>query len=371
MARVKRPLHGGNIYEAARALGCNPNEIIDFSASINPLGPSPRVWKAITSSKHLVTHYPDPDSWDLRRALATSWRIDPAHFVVGNGSTELIDALPRALGIDQLLVVQPTFSEYAAAMTRAGGKVCSLYADRNDGYAIPLDRLRRVIETGRSGRHRVDAVILCHPNSPTGQACTGEEMVRLAKTACRYGRWLIIDESFADYCPDRSILRWARVWPRVVVLRSMTKFYALPGLRVGYAVSAQITVRRIQRQLPPWSVSVMGQVAAVAALNDAGHAHKSLTFMAQERERFERRLAGLPGCTVMPTCANYILLELPHRRAVHTISQQLREQGLLIRDCSLVPGLNSRSIRLAVRTIDENERLVRTLSRLLTKGVSR
>lgn len=370
MARVKGLLHGGNIYVAARELECKPGEIVDFSASINPLGPSLRVWKAIASSKHLLTHYPDPDCWDLRRALATFWRIDPGHFVVGNGSTELINALPRALGIHRLLVVQPTFSEYAAAMTRAGGRVLSLYAGRNDHYAIPLDRLRLAIETGRSGGHSFDAVILCHPNSPTGQACTAEEMVQLAKTASRHGRWLIIDESFADYCPDRSILRRARSWPSVVVLRSMTKFYAVPGLRVGYAVSAQTTVRRIQRQLPPWSVSVMGQVAAVAALDDVAHARKSLTFMAQERERFHTRLASLPGCTVMPTCANYVLLELPHGREAKTITRQLREHGLLIRDCSIIPGMNTRSIRLAVRTVHENNRLIRILSRLLTKGVS-
>ena len=370
MAGVKRPVHGGNIYEAARALGCNPGEIVDFSASINPLGPSPRVWKAITSSKQLLTHYPDPDSWDLRRTLAMFWRIDPGHFVVGNGSTELIDALPRALGIHRLLVVQPTFSEYAAAMTRAGGQVVSLYADRSDHYAIPLDRLHRAIETGRSGGHVFDAMLLCHPNSPTGQACTAEEMAQLAKMAARHGRWLIIDESFADYCPDRSILRRARAWSSVVVLRSMTKFYALPGLRVGYAVSAPTTIERLQRQLPPWSVSVIGQVAAEAALGDVAHARKSLTFMARERERFHTRLTALPGCTVMPTFANYVLLELPHGREAHPITQQLRAKGLLIRDCSLVPGMNTRSIRLAVRTVHQNNRLIRMLSQLVAKGVS-
>jgi len=372
MGRVNtHPLHGGNIYEAARELECRPSEIVDFSASINPLGPSPRVWKAIASSSQLLSHYPDPDCWDLRRALAAFWRIDPGHLAIGNGSTELIDALPRALGIHRLLVAQPTFSEYAAAMTRAGGQVLSLYADRKDHYAIPADRLCRVIETGRTEGHSFDAVVLCHPNSPTGQACTVEEMVRLAKTADRHGRWLIIDESFADYCPDRSILRQARSWPRVVVLRSMTKFYALPGLRVGYAVSARTTIGRLQRQLPPWSVSVMGQVAAVAALADVVHARKSLAFMAQERERFHARLSALPGCTVMTTCANYFLLELPPGRKAKTITQRLREHGLLVRDCSLVPGMNARSIRLAVRTVLENDRFLRTLSRVLTTGVSR
>ena len=141
MARLRARVHGGDIYSAARELKRDPTEILDFSASINPLGPSPQVWKAITASRHLLSHYPDPNCWDLRQALATFWRIDPEQIVVGNGSTELIEALPRALGIHRLLVVHPTFSEYAAAMVRAGGQATALFADRNDQYAIPIDRL--------------------------------------------------------------------------------------------------------------------------------------------------------------------------------------------------------------------------------------
>ncbi len=365
MDTVRKRPHGGNIYHVARELDCDPEDIIDFSASINPLGPSPHVWKAIASSRHLLAHYPDADCWELRQALAAFWRMDPDQIVVGNGSTELIDALPRALGMHRLLVVQPTFSEYAAAMRRAGTQTTTLYADRIDDYAIPVDRLCRVMETGRNEGRSFDSVMLCHPNSPTGQACTVDDLMRLARSARKRGLWLIIDESFADYCSDRSVLRRAVSWPHVVVLRSMTKFYALPGLRVGYAVSAQTTVRRIQRQLPPWSVGTMGQVAALAALNDETHARTSLTFMIQERERFRRKLAALPGCAVMPTYANYCLVELPPAHPARDITERLRRKRVLIRDCSSVPGATSRSIRLAVRTRSENDRLLRELSHLL------
>lgn len=370
MARLRTRLHGGDIYGAARELGRDPSKILDFSASINPLGPSPHAWNAITASRRLLSHYPDPACWDLRQALATFWHIDPEQIVVGNGSTELIEALPRALGIHRLLVVQPTFSEYAAAMARAGGRATALYADRSDQYAIPIDRLCRVMETGRNDGRPIDGVVLCHPNSPTGQACSADEVARLAKAARRRGLWLVIDEAFADYCPDRSVLPHAASWPGVVVLRSMTKFYALPGLRVGYAVATHTAVSRLRRQLPPWSVCVMGQVAALAALNDAAHARKSLRFMARERERFGKLLAALPGCVVMPTCANYFLVELPRGRHARDITEYLRSKGLLIRDCSSVPGTNSRSIRLAVRTVQDNDRLIRTLSRLLLQGIS-
>ncbi|HWF61594.1 MAG TPA: threonine-phosphate decarboxylase CobD [Nitrospira sp.] len=369
MPPLKTRLHGGDIYGAARELNRDPDEILDFSASINPLGPSSHVWKAITASRHLLSHYPDPHCWDLRQALATFWCTDPEQIAVGNGSTELIDVLPRALGIHRLLVVQPTFSEYAAAMRRAGGQATSLYADRSDQYAIPIDRLCRVMETGRSEGRSINGIVLCHPNSPTGQACSGDDVARLAAAARRRGFWLVIDEAFADYCPERSVLPHAASWPHVVVLRSMTKFYALPGLRVGYAVATPTVVRRLRRQLPPWSVSVMGQVAAVAALNDASHARQSLRFMAQERERFKMLLAALPGCLVLPTHTNYFLMELPRGRHAREMTEQLRNEGLLVRDCSSVPGCNARSIRLAVRSQQENNRLIQALSNLLHDGV--
>lgn len=370
MARLNVRAHGGDVHAAARELGRDSAEILDFSASINPLGPSPHVWQVIARSRHLLSHYPDPDCWDLRQALAAFWRIAPEQIVVGNGSTELIDALPRALGIHRLLVVQPTFSEYAAAMVRAGGQAAALYADRRDQYALPINRLCHVIEAGQHDGRSIDGIVLCHPNSPTGQACTPDDIARLAKAARRRGIWLVIDEAFADYCPDRSVLPHASSWPHMVVLRSMTKFYALPGLRVGYAVATRTVVKRLRRQLPPWSVSAMAQVAALAAVNDAAHAHKSLRFMARERNRVRTLLAALPGCAVMPTCANFFLVELPRGRHASNITEHLRSQCLLIRDCSSLPGMTSRSIRLAVRTVQDNDRLIRTLSQLLAQGVS-
>ena len=365
MPRLKARLHGGDIYGAARELNRDPAEILDFSASINPLGPSSQVWKAITSAKHLLSHYPDPHCWDLRQTLAMFWRIDPEQILVGNGSMELIDALPRALGIHRLLVVQPTFSEYAAAMKRAGGEAASLYADRSDQYAIPIDRLCQAMETGRSNGRSIDGIVICHPNSPTGQACSADDVARLATIAKRQRLWLVIDEAFADYCPEHSVLPHAASWPHVVVLRSMTKFYALPGLRVGYAVATRTVVRRLRRQLPPWSISVMGQIAARAALSDAAHARKSLRFMARERERLKGLLAALPGCSILPTHANYFLMELPRGWHARKMTGQLENEGLLVRDCSSVPGCNTRSIRLAVRSPRENDRLIKVLSNLL------
>lgn len=367
MAPVKKPVHGGDVYAASRELGRDVTELIDFSASINPLGPSPKVWRAITGARHLVPHYPDPECWDLRQALASRWRVEPARILIGNGSIELIHALPRALKIDHLLLVQPTFSEYAASMARAGGCVTTVCADRDEQYALPIDRLCRLLERPTKGSRAFDGILLCNPNSPTGQACGADDVMKLARAARRRGVWLIVDETFADYCPERSILPPASSWSRVVVLRSLTKFYGLPGLRLGYAVAAPTVIRQLRSELPPWSVNAMGQVAALAALHDTAHAKKSLQFVLKERTRMAKELAGLPGCTLFPAHANFLFMELPRGWHGGKLTEQLRRKGLLIRDCSSVPGANRRSVRIAVRPRQDNDQLLKVLSRVLSE----
>jgi threonine-phosphate decarboxylase len=287
---------------------------------------------------------------------------------VGNGSSELIHALPRALGLRHLLVIGPTFSEYATAVTRSGGEVTTILAERQQNYALPLDRALRLMKAAgrrRTGSHTIDGIVLCNPNSPTGQACEAEAMMLVARAAERHRLWLIVDETFAEYYEGGSILSQASGLPRVIVLRSLTKFYGLPGLRVGYAISQGTVCRQLRGQQPPWSVNAIAQVAAMAALKDTGHARRSRSFMVRERARFTALLAGLPGCVVFPSQANFILMELPAGWRARDVTAMLRRDGLLVRDCSIIPGLHSGSIRVAVRTSRENDRLVNALSDLL------
>jgi threonine-phosphate decarboxylase len=291
---------------------------------------------------------------------------------VGNGSSELIHALPRALGLRHLAVIGPTFSEYAEAMRRSGGQVTTILAERRQNYALPLDhalRLMKASDRKRTGSHTIDAIVLCNPNSPTGQACEAGVIMQVARAAERHRLWLIVDETFAEYYEAGSILSQTRGLTRVIVLRSLTKFYGLPGLRVGYAISQAKVCRQLRGQQPPWSVNAMAQVAAIAALKDNDHARRSRSFMVRERARFTTLLAGLPGCVVFPSHANFILMELPAGWRAKNVTALLRRDGLLVRDCSVVPGLHSNSIRVAVRTSRENDRLVKAFSDLLTTSV--
>ena len=367
---MRRIGHGGDVYAAARELGRDFHRLIDFSASINPLGPSPDALRTLRSAKAWLGHYPDPACWGLRQALAAYWKRPSEEFLVGNGSTELIHLLPRTLGIRHLLLIGPTFSEYAEAMARAGGRITMLLADRADGYRPPLESVLVALRKRRqsdSGAYPIDAVLLCNPNSPTGRTCQAAAVRTLARLVGRRGLWCVVDETFAEYANHASILS-EPLPPRTVVLRSFTKFYGLPGLRVGYAVARPGVIAQIAAQQPPWSVNMPAQQTAVAALQDARHAGRSLRFMERERSRFQKALIRLHGCTVFPSAVNFLLVELPLGQKATPLVAALRRQGLLIRDCSQVPGLNDRSVRIAVRPRADNDRLLRALTVLLRKG---
>ncbi len=355
--------HGGDVYAAARELGRDVRHLLDFSASINPLGPSPASLRTISRARELLCHYPDPACRDLRQALAEFWHRSADEFLIGNGSTELIHLLPAALQIRHLMVIGPTFSEYAAAMARSGGQVSMVMAERTDGYRPPLEQVFPApARFGERGRRAcpVDAVLLCNPNSPTGQVCDAAMVRKFTRQAARRGLWCIVDETFAEYCEPVSILA-GDLPARTIVLRSFTKFYGLPGLRVGYAVANPKVIERIAADQPPWSVNMLAQRAAVVALHDARHTRRSLRFMERERARLLKGLEQLPGCAVFPSAANFILLELPVGQKAKMAVAALREQGILIRDCSQVPGLNNRSIRVAVRARADNDRLLQAL----------
>lgn len=346
------------MHAAARETGRRLDQLVDFSASINPLGPSPRALRAALNGLRQAAHYPDPDRVGLCEALAARHGLSADRFLIGNGSSELIALLPAALSIRHALIIGPAFSEYARAVTIQGGRITAINARRAEGYQPPLERAIDVIRAGGLGP---DAVFLCNPNSPTGQAVDEAQVCELARAASRRTLWTVVDETFVDYCEPRSVLPKVACLPRLLVLRSFTKFYALPGLRIGYLAASRDVVEVIRTRQPPWSVNGPAQAAARAALGDRTHARRSLAFMERERVHLARELRKLPGVTVYPSEANFLLAELPPALTAPTIAAAFRRQGLLIRDCSSVPGLNGRTIRVAVRTRAQNRRLLTAL----------
>ena len=257
--------HGGNIYAASRRTGIPEEQILDFSASINPLGMPEGAARAIRDGIGRLYHYPEPYSEELASCVARHLAVDPETVICGNGSTELIYLVPRALHPRRVLIPNPTFMEYGRACSLAGvsGVVAMQLRDDVRFDVFPGDFIDLM-----GGSEPCDMAFLCNPNNPTGRLVSREDVLECADAARRRGCYLVVDEAFADFCPEASVCGDVEKNPYLIVLRSMTKFYALSGLRIGCAVLHPSIAEKARAYKEPWTVNSLAQKAGIAALGD-------------------------------------------------------------------------------------------------------
>lgn len=351
--------HGGAVYAFARMRGIAPEAVLDFSASVNPLGWPPALRRAYRAALARVVHYPEPYAESLTVELARYHNLDPAAILVGNGSTQWIYLLPRVCAARRVLLVAPLFSEYERVFRLGGAHVEHLLL-RPPRFTVSRARLQRALSSGYG------ALVLSNPNSPTGSLLPqgqGEEIVRLCQ---RSGTQLIVDETFVDWCESNSLKQHACRSRHVVVLRSFTKFFALPGLRVGYVIAHPQVIEQFRRQCEPWAVNNVAQEVARACLRDRRFIQRSRAFMRRERAWLFQQLTLLAGVEPFPSEANFVLARVTASAldAVR-LAHRLAEQYLLIRTCDNFPGLGRQFFRVAVRTRRENRRLVAALRKAL------
>jgi len=317
---VKRP-HGGAADPA----------ILDFSANVNPLGPPDGVRTLLERAVDLVSRYPTVDARDFREAVARHHAIGGECVLAGNGSTELIYLVTRLFGGCRARVLAPAFTEYEDACEAAG------IAVNGGGETVTF---------------------LANPTSPEGCLRPREEILKLPGT-------LVIDEAFMDFVGNHESLALdACRDPRLIVLRTLTKFYCIPGLRLGYLVAVPETVNRLKRLQPPWTVNALASAAGVVALEDKAYAEFTRRFVAERREELAQGLRAI-GLEPRPSVANYILCRVPD--AAH-LCDELLKRGIAARNCDSFTGLEpNRYVRFAVRKRSENERLLAALKEICEK----
>jgi threonine-phosphate decarboxylase len=350
-------MHGGNIWAAARATGRRPSEWLDFSASINPLGTPPWVKKAARSSLGMVIHYPDPDVTELVGTTAAQYGLDDQCIRFGNGAAELIHLLMRALLPEAGLILAPTFSRYAAALREVGASVAELAAWPDPPHQDDLSRWMASAPPNA-------VVLLCNPNNPTGRVLPE----RLLRTALAQERvWIIVDEAFLDFVPGgQSLLPLVGQHPRLVVLRSLTKLYAIPGLRLGWLAGPAALVAQIRKLQVPWAVNAPAAAAGVAALAGPDWGDRSRAAVLRLRAFAAQRLAPFrPALQVYPSECNYFLARLVGLTGTE-LQQRLFAHGILIRICTGFNGLGDEYVRLAVRPQSEILRLTQALEEVLS-----
>jgi len=355
---INRSEHGGNIYRVSEETGIPAAELMDFSASINPLGISDKVKEAIRAELDNLVHYPDPDASELRHKIAQYHNIDPVSIICGNGSTELIYLLPTALKPGKVLVTAPAFSEYE--------KACKLnYELKITNYELKKENDFKVIACEFiEAMQGCDMAFLCNPNNPTGDLLSKEDVIEIAEAARKLKCFLVVDEAFIDFCPDDSVIGNVQDNPDLIVLRSMTKFYAITGLRAGYGVFHPELIERITEFKEPWTMNTLAQKAAAMALDDRDYAERTMDLINNEKEFIEKGLREA-GIEFLPSAVNFYLLRTGNN---DRICQGMKKKGIIVRDCSNFSGLDDSYIRVAVRSRRENKMLLSGLSKLCGKG---
>ena len=351
---TERFTHGGNVYDFSPVKAW-----LDFSANINPLGLSAAVREAIIGNLPQIVNYPDPDAKELIRAISRRYHAKKENIVLGNGATELFYLVFFALRLPTVLIYAPAFSEYERAALAAKTAPVFLPLSKSDNFALPV---RRTIDEVAKGT----AIIFGNPNNPTGTLAAADIRDEILTAAQKSGSWIIVDESFLDFIGERgtelSFMPFVEKYPRLVVVRSLTKFYAVPGLRLGFAVASAGFAAEMNAAKDVWNVNLLAQAAGVAALNDEEYAAATVKFVAEEKDYLERKLGSLAGLKVYPPTVNFILLEITSSKTAGEVAAKMREEGILVRDCGNYRALSDKFMRVAVRSRSENEMLVEKLA---------
>jgi cobyric acid synthase CobQ/L-threonine-O-3-phosphate decarboxylase len=351
-----QPKHGGNRRYLSNAVGIPKEELLDFSANINPLG-FPEGFRSLISRRiEEVLHYPDPDCAGLVGAVSACYGIPPEEIVIGNGSTELLYALPRALPKARAVIPVPSYADYATASELAGMPVEKVYISEDNGFLLEIAGLEKLLQGD-------EIVFLGQPNNPTGLSCAAEA---IRETARRHPASIfVVDEAFADFVAgmDRLLVRRPA---NVIVLCSLTKFFAVPGLRLGFAAGSSDVIGKIKKLIPPWSVNVFAQAVGEAALPDDDYRMRTIGLVNEQRRYLLEELGSISGFYVYPGQANFLLVRLDRRDIdAPELARRLLKMGIAVRICDNFPGLDKRFFRIAVRNREENNLFLDALREVL------
>lgn len=364
--------HGGNVHALAREMGLNIADLLDFSANINPMGPPEWLRPVISREVENLVHYPDPYASALVNAIAARYQVPEESVVVANGTTELLYQLPKLLGCDRAIIPCPSYIDYTRVMELAGMTVHPFLLTAERGFSLSLQELSPLLTGG-------ELVVIGTPNNPTGALVDPDQIIALAKA--HPATLFLVDEAFLDFVEDGRNVAAGHGRPsaaramdgrsaalaadNILTLHSLTKFYAIPGLRLGFGIFSLPIARLLREHLPPWTVNTLAQAVGVRALADEEYGEQSRALCRELRTVFVRELRQIPALQVFDSSANYLLLRLVDGSNAEPLARQLLERRIMIRTCANYTGLDASYFRVAVRTAPENEALLQALGEIL------
>ena len=382
--------HGGNIYKIFREK--NIKKILDYSSNINPYGIPESLKKRITENLEILERYPDPDYIELRQKLVHLNKVDISNIILGNGATEIIFLFMKVINPKKILIVSPTFGEYERAV-KATERVedSSILGDsnkkkydeksfgkqkieiehfelkENDDFKLNIDNLKNELAK------KYDLLIICNPNNPTGKFLKLDETEEILKECNKYNTKLFIDEAFIDFLEDgmkESIINAKENKQNLFVTRAFTKFFAIPGLRLGYGIYFDKKLEKgISEKKEPWSVNNIAEMAGLTVLDDTEYIEKTLKWITEEKTYVYEKLNEINGIKPYKTEVNFITVKIDEKLFseglnVKILREKMLEQGILIRDASNFKFLDERFFRLAIKNRKNNDRVIETLKKI-------
>ena len=344
---MERYEHGGKVYDAAGNVG----DWLDFSANINPLGLSEKILQTLSENLRGIVNYPDPNATELKRAISKRYNVSEKNLVLLNGAAEFFYLYLNATHPKRVIIPVPSFAEYERAARAANCDVKYFLTSATENFSIDIEKLCAELKTG-------DCVIIGRPNNPTGNLLTAEKILRLAEIAN-----VIVDESFIDFVDVPSLRKF--VSEKIFVVQSLTKIFAIPGLRLGFAVVEENFARKLNLSKDVWNVNFLAQKAGAIALTDDEFLQRTRIWLATEQKFFVERLQKLHGIKIFPPTVNFVLLKVLSTELAEKILHELRREKILLRSCANFVGLDGSYLRSAIRSREENLQLLNALEKIL------
>ena len=342
-----------------------PAKILDFSIPVNPLGPSKKAERKLKTGLSAALRYPDPRGGDLIKTLAQFHGISEEEILLGAGAIEFLHGIPRALSLRRALMVTPISAEHERALETMGPpqkpQIDYFETREEDGFELDVNGLISALTLG------YDALYLSNPGFPTGILTSKEDLFRVLAQTERHQTWFILDETSIDFVEEQSLKERVNTSSRLLILRSFSNFFAIPGLQVGYLLGNREAIQKVRNAVPPLTVHALGEIAAAESLRDPVHIRRTKEWVPKERERLAQGLRSIPGFVPYPGAANFLFVQLLPLLGIDgkDLSEELLRQEMRIDDCRSYRLLGPDFVSIALRTRRENNLLLKALRRIV------
>lgn len=370
-------IHGGNIYALANELHMDPMDVLDYSANINPLGYSVKAYQQMTAALSRIIHYPEPHNTDLLNAISEAYQMPVESIVAGNGAAEILYAIGRLPNFTGAFVPAPGFSEYEHSAIAGYLPIMPIYYQQKllDAHEYQFTVPYLGLQSFAAKLKGQDGRIICflgNPNNPCGTLLEEAPIRQLASMLRNAHSLLVIDESFIDFLGTdgvpynpHSLRHLALEYDNVVIVHSLTKFYGVPGLRLGVAFCGESLANQLREQIPTWSVNALAQVYGTEAVQDKDYITKTQTLLDIEKAYMVEHIRHIPVLQYVMPSVNYMLL---HKAGpVAPLQNYMNEHGIMIRDCEMYAGLGEGWFRIAIKEHTKNEKFITRLQQYFTE----